>query len=91
MTVDIVKVETVKRECESTVPDYVWADLMAKVDGIIDDPRATFKLVYVDGSLRGFEVRIQFSTVLQVRRPRYVDGRWAVWDIDCPDTNWAYE
>ena len=91
MTVNIVKVDSDKRECEAKVPAHIWADLMAEVDGIIEDPRATFHLVYVDGSLRGFEVRILWSVVLQVRQPRYVDGRWAVWDTDCPESNWAYE
>lgn len=91
---NIVKVESDERGCKAMVPDHIWADLMDEDDGIIEDPRATFHLVYVDGNLRGFEVHIQGCTRLQMRRPRYVDGRWTVWDdwnIDCPDTNWAYE
>ena len=86
---NIVKVDSDRGECEGKVPAHIWADLMAEVDGIIEDPRATFHLVCVDGSLRGFEARIQRSVVLQVRQPRYVDGRWAVWDTDCPESNWA--
>jgi hypothetical protein len=78
-------------EARDALPVDVWNELMAEFDGIITDPRAEWRAVYVDGSRRGFEVRFGEDVILQVRRPRYVDGRWAVWDIDCPESNWAYE
>ena len=87
---EIEKSDADKRECEELVPDYVWADLMAEVGGIIEHPKATFHRVYVNGNLRGFEVRIQDSVVLQVRRARYADGSWTAWADDCPESNWAY-
>jgi hypothetical protein len=72
------------------VPPHVWAELMSEMDGVIEDRRASFHKVYVGGSARGFEVRIQCCVVLQMREPRSVDGRWAVWYLDCAESNWAY-